>query len=90
MIQHTHNHPPTGNVEPAVKPSWAATTMLVIDEISVLSAVDLFNVERHLRDLKGRPDVPFIGGVHVVFVGDFHQLPPVTPPTPVYPTYRGG
>jgi ATP-dependent DNA helicase PIF1 len=49
---------------------------LLIDEISMVRC-DMFDfIDRLLRDVK-RNDLPF-GGVQVVAVGDFYQLPPVT------------
>ncbi|QFR31787.1 ATP-dependent RecD-like DNA helicase [Ancylobacter sp. TS-1] len=50
---------------------------LVIDEISMVRADVLDAVDRSLRIARGNPE-PF-GGVQVVLVGDFLQLPPVVP-----------
>lgn len=50
---------------------------LVIDEISMVRADVLDAVDRCLRIARGNPE-PF-GGVQVVLVGDFLQLPPVVP-----------
>lgn len=51
------------------------TNVLIIDEISMLSADTLDMVERVVRDVR-RNDMPF-GGMQVVVVGDFFQLPPI-------------
>jgi hypothetical protein len=51
---------------------------LVIDEISMVRADLLDGIDRRLRDLR-KSDKPF-GGVQVVMVGDFLQLPPVVTP----------
>lgn len=54
--------------------------VLVIDEISMLDADTLESVDRVLRALRRRPlmeEQPF-GGLQVIFVGDFFQLPPVS------------
>lgn len=51
------------------------TKVLIIDEISMLSANTLDLVELVCRRAKKNPE-PF-GGMQVIFVGDFFQLPPV-------------
>ena len=65
--------------------------VLIIDEISMLSGEWLDNLERMLRELThyyGRgefqqylrmpmKDIPAFGGIQVVVVGDFYQLPPI-------------
>lgn len=48
---------------------------LLIDEISMVRADTLDFIDRELREIKGK-DLPF-GGIQVVVVGDFFQLPPV-------------
>lgn len=50
--------------------------VLIIDEISMLSGSALHAVDAIMRAVRGVRD-PF-GGVQVVFVGDFFQLPPVS------------
>ncbi len=52
-----------------------AAKILIIDEISMLDATVLDLVERITRLLRQRPE-PF-GGLQVIFVGDFFQLPPI-------------
>ncbi len=54
----------------------AASSVLIIDEISMIDARTLSMAERAIRALK-RTEKPW-GGMQVVFVGDFYQLPPVT------------
>ncbi len=51
-------------------------TTLIIDEISMLSAPVLSLVDAVCREVK-RTDLPF-GGMQVVLVGDFYQLPPIS------------
>jgi len=52
------------------------THILIIDEVSMLSAQLLTLVDRAVRTLRGS-ERPF-GGLQVIFVGDFFQLPPVS------------
>ncbi len=52
------------------------TSVLVIDEISMLDGKTLQCVDQVCREVK-RVDEPF-GGIQTVFVGDFFQLPPVS------------
>jgi len=76
---------PVGVVDPAALPEdrrLAATlgniTRLVIDEISMVRADILDAIDARLRAARG-PGKPF-GGVQLVMVGDFLQLPPVVRP----------
>lgn len=52
------------------------TSVLVIDEISMLDGKTLQCVDQVCREVR-RNDEPF-GGIQTVFVGDFFQLPPVS------------
>lgn len=52
------------------------TQVLIIDEISMLSADTLSMVDRVMSTI--RRDANAFGGVQVVFCGDFFQLPPIT------------
>jgi ATP-dependent DNA helicase PIF1 len=50
--------------------------ILIIDEISMMSPELLTKFDLLMRHIRGRIDVPF-GGLQIIFVGDFFQLPPV-------------
>ena len=54
-----------------------STKILIIDEVSMLSASTLAMVDAVCREILD-PLKPF-GGLQVLLVGDFFQLPPVTP-----------
>jgi hypothetical protein len=51
------------------------TPVLIIDEVSMLSYTTLDMVDKVLRELRG--DERAFGGIQIVLVGDFFQLPPV-------------
>lgn len=51
------------------------TKVLIIDEISMLDSTTLSNVDRVVQEIKQSKE-PF-GGLQVLFVGDFFQLPPI-------------
>jgi len=50
--------------------------LLVIDEISMVRADLLDQIDYTLRIVRKKWDLPF-GGVQLLFIGDMHQLPPV-------------
>lgn len=56
--------------------SWLNVQVLFIDEISMLHEHVLTKIDHIFRQLKANPTKVF-GGVQVVVVGDFLQLPPV-------------
>lgn len=55
---------------------YAQTGVLIIDEISMMSGEFLSALDRLLRSARMRME-PF-GGIQIVLVGDFFQLPPVS------------
>ena len=65
--------------------------ILVIDEISMVRADILDEIDTVLRAVRYNRDEPF-GGVQVIYIGDLYQLPPVTIPeewaviAPFYPS----
>jgi len=57
------------------KAVWKATDILVVDEVSMLS-LKLFNLLNAIGKAVRGNSRPF-GGIQVIFLGDFYQLPPV-------------
>lgn len=55
---------------------WMGTEILIIDEVSMMTP-ELLEKLSDVAKLIRRNQAPF-GGLQVVFVGDFYQLPPVT------------
>ncbi len=60
---------------PPLAKRWRETNILIIDEISMLTPLLLETLDEIAKILR-RSQRPF-GGLQVVFVGDFLQLPPV-------------
>jgi ATP-dependent DNA helicase PIF1 len=58
------------------KKRWLHTDCLVIDEVSMLTPMLLEYLDTVGREVRKRPE-PF-GGIQLVLVGDFYQLPPVS------------
>lgn len=56
--------------------NFTEVQVLVIDEISMLGPEQLASIEKLARYIRQSP-LPF-GGIQVVLVGDFFQLPPIT------------
>jgi ATP-dependent DNA helicase PIF1 len=52
------------------------TECIIIDEISMIGGGLLDKISEYLKLIKRNPDVPF-GGMQMIFVGDFAQLPPI-------------
>lgn len=57
--------------------TWTDTDVLIIDEISVISA-ELFDKIEELARVFRKSKAPF-GGMQIIAMGDFFQLPPVSP-----------
>ena len=62
-------------------PRWRKTDCLVIDEVSMMTPALLELLDAVGRKARKCPDKPF-GGLQIVFVGDFYQLPPVSRESP--------
>ena len=58
------------------KHQWLGIDVLIVDEISMMSAKIFTILDQIARHARGRPNQPF-GGLQLVFSGDFYQLPPV-------------
>ena len=52
-----------------------STSILVVDEVSMMTAAQLAFIDHRLREVGDRT-LP-LGGMAVILMGDFHQLPPV-------------
>jgi len=59
----------------AAKAAWRKTHVLIVDEVSMMS-VKMFEVLDEIARSARANNSPF-GGIQMVFVGDFYQLPPV-------------
>ena len=57
------------------KKNWKNATGLIVDEVSMMSQKILEIIEEIARSIK-KNNKPF-GGMQVIFIGDFFQLPPV-------------
>jgi intein/homing endonuclease/energy-coupling factor transporter ATP-binding protein EcfA2 len=55
---------------------WITTDVLVIDEISMMTPELFEKLDEIGRAIRRTPNQPF-GGIQLVLVGDFYQLPPV-------------
>lgn len=55
---------------------WLQTDILVIDEVSMMTPEFLEKLDEVGRKIRRNDFLPF-GGLQLVFVGDFYQLPPV-------------
>lgn len=56
--------------------NWKVTRTLIVDEVSMLS-LKLFDVLYKLGQSSRRNYLQPFGGIQVIFIGDFFQLPPV-------------
>ena len=59
-----------------VKKNWMTTDLLIVDEISMLTPSLLEKLNEIGKKVRRNATKPF-GGIQLLFVGDFFQLPPV-------------
>ena len=58
-----------------IKAKLSGVEYVFFDEVSMLSAQDLYRINAQLANVCGVDDIPF-GGLNMVFSSDFAQLPP--------------
>ncbi|MCP4243348.1 MAG: AAA family ATPase, partial [bacterium] len=68
--------PPTGALLENLRSFWRKATLIVVDEISMVSDENFKLVDARLQLFRNRPGVPF-GGLAVLLTGDLFQPPPV-------------
>jgi len=56
---------------------------IFLDEVSMLSCRDMYNVSSQCAKARGEHNEPF-GGINFIFAGDFAQLPPAVSGFPLY------
>lgn len=62
---------------PRATKAWRTTKVLIVDEVSMMSK-RLFDILNRVgQDIRRNPARPF-GGIQLIFIGDFFQLPPVS------------
>jgi PIF1-like helicase/Helitron helicase-like domain at N-terminus len=69
----------TGRMSVNQKKAWTERRYMVIDEVSMLNCKVMEQLHRQLAIAKANPELPF-GGVNLLFLGDFLQLPAVRNP----------
>ena len=57
--------------------------LVIVDEISMVSVPQLSYIHGRLQQIKGTSQTSYFGNVSILAVGDFYQLPPVCPSTPL-------
>ena len=67
----------TGDQLARLQRDFKGCQILVIDEMSMLSPLRLYQIDRRLREAKPEFAQCMFGGMSVVLMGDYAQLPPV-------------
>ena len=62
--------------QPKTRDAWRTTHTLIIDEVSMMSDVIFEKLDELGRRLRQKEHIPF-GGLQIVCLGDFYQLPPI-------------
>ena len=57
--------------------------LVIVDEISMVSVPQLSYIHGRLQQIKGTSQTSYFENVSILAVGDFYQLPPVCPSTPL-------
>src|SRR5579859_7299275 len=65
-----------GNLKEKQINAWREAQYMIIDEVSMLDCKVMESLHSQLAKDKSKPDIPF-GGVNIIFLGDFLQLPAV-------------
>ena len=60
-----------------LKDIWRHVSVLFIDEMSLISSKLLKRIDLHLRHIKPQGAHAPFGGINIIMIGDFYQLPPV-------------
>lgn len=74
--------PPSHDVLCAVRHRLAATRVLVVDEVSLVSPAMLAHISQRLQQIRGNT-IPF-GGLSVILMGDCFQIDPVAVKKPLH------
>jgi hypothetical protein len=74
--KNTHLPPLNDKAVLLLRLKFEGCSVLLIDEISMTNAITLSHIDSRLRQILDKPNVPF-GGIAIVLMGDFFQLPPV-------------
>jgi ATP-dependent DNA helicase PIF1 len=62
--------------QPKTREAWRTTHTLIIDEVSMMSDVIFEKLDELGRRLRQKEHISF-GGIQIVCLGDFYQLPPI-------------
>eukprot|EP00971_Amphidinium_carterae_P166904 3307661-Amphidinium_carterae.2 len=69
--------PPGGQKLESMRELWTKVGLLIIDEVSMVSEEMLHDIDAHLRAYRVREKTKPFGGLSLIMMGDFYQLPPV-------------